>query len=67
MRSLSALIVDNPPLHPHAGQRQPQEIRTGTIEGALVENSAHFCLAVAVRLWLHYDLWWFIGEILGYH
>jgi hypothetical protein len=42
------LIVEDSPFHPHAGQRHPHEIRTGAIEGDLVESGAEFCLVVAV-------------------
>src|ERR1700730_8436837 len=41
-RSLPVLIVDDPPFHPHAGQRHLHEIRIGAIEGTLVESSADF-------------------------
>src|SRR5882757_108520 len=47
--SLPVLIVDDPPFHPHAGQRHPHEIRTSAAEGTLVESSADFRLVVAGR------------------
>jgi hypothetical protein len=68
--SLPILIVDDPPFHPHAGQRHPHEIRTSTVEATLVDNSAAKSNQTwpgpserllrrkdeAVRLWQHYGI-----------